>query len=209
MSVRLACWVWVWLPLVCAAGQGERLSEFEQRQERLQQERSLIEASFVEQEQACQSRFAVSACVKAARDQQRIALAPVRKQEQALQDEKRRQRSADQLQRLTEKAASRTADPSRLQKPLNKTPNGSLGFSTGEMSHLASEAGSLSGVGVAPDRQKRQQEKAQARSRMAAKATQNETEFQARVRDAARHKKQKLGEAQANGADVKPLAPVN
>ena len=62
---------------------------------RIASERAAVEAQFTERQAACQSRFAVTDCVDAARQERREARAPLRRQASALDDLQRKQRAAE------------------------------------------------------------------------------------------------------------------
>ena len=63
--------------------------------DRIARERAAVEAQFTERQAACQSRFAVTDCVDAARQERREARAPLRRQAIALDDAQRKQRTAE------------------------------------------------------------------------------------------------------------------
>ena len=63
--------------------------------DRIARERAAVEAQFTERQAACQSRFAVTDCVDAARQERREARAPLRRQASALDDAQRKQRAAE------------------------------------------------------------------------------------------------------------------
>jgi colicin import membrane protein len=62
--------------------------------ERLGVDRRALDQRFATEEQACQSRFAVTPCVDDVRLRRRLALAPLRERELQLDDEQRRQRAS-------------------------------------------------------------------------------------------------------------------
>lgn len=77
-------------------------------------ERSRIDAqrrqalvAFVAEEHACQSRFAVSACVRDLGLRRNALLAELKRQEASLNDAERLKRGADQIKRAEEKSAER------------------------------------------------------------------------------------------------------
>lgn len=71
--------------------------------QRIRQERARIEATRSRQEAECRQRFAVTDCLNRVRDQWREPLADLRRQEVAVGDIERRERSARQQQRADEK----------------------------------------------------------------------------------------------------------
>ena len=59
----------------------------------INQQRLSVEAGFVDQERACQGRFAITACVDEARRERRNALAELRRQASSLDEAQRKQRA--------------------------------------------------------------------------------------------------------------------
>jgi hypothetical protein len=76
---------------------------------RIAEQRSAAKAALVEQERACQPQFFVTACVEAARDEQRAVLARLRREELALDEAKRIENAERRRQALADKAAAREA----------------------------------------------------------------------------------------------------
>lgn len=84
------------------------------KRQRISAERSRAEAVFLQQEQACQSRFAVQACVDQIAAQRRALERELTRQEVSLNATERQQRAQEQLQRSTEKERdyqARVAEP--------------------------------------------------------------------------------------------------
>lgn len=73
--------------------------------DRIQAERVRQEANFAQQEAACYQRFAVNDCLRRVKAARRPVMEDLRRQEVAIQDERRRLRGIEQLQRLEEKAS--------------------------------------------------------------------------------------------------------
>lgn len=67
---------------------------------RIAQQRAEQEAIFAQAEVACYRRFAVSDCLRDARKKRRIALDELRRQEIVLNDEERRRKGSQALQRI-------------------------------------------------------------------------------------------------------------
>ena len=88
--------------------------------DRIARERAAVEARFVEREAACQARFAVTDCVNQARGERREALAPLRRQTIALDDEQRQQRAARRLDEVRKKAGS--AQPQAREVVVREAP---------------------------------------------------------------------------------------
>lgn len=74
---------------------------------RIDAQRHQALAAFVIQEQACQTRFAVSACVRDLGLRRNALLAELKRQEASLNDAERLKRGADQIKRIEEKSAER------------------------------------------------------------------------------------------------------
>jgi len=83
--------------------------------DRIQAERARQEAYFAEQEAACYQRFAVNDCLRRVKASRRPVMEDLRRQEVAVQDERRRLRGIEQLQRLEEKSS-----PAALQEAAQK-----------------------------------------------------------------------------------------
>jgi hypothetical protein len=71
--------------------------------ERITRERVEVQAGFARRQRECAERFAVTACIDAARSEQRAALARLRDQELGLDEAQRRQRAFERLQLIEEK----------------------------------------------------------------------------------------------------------
>lgn len=95
MLASLFCaWSFGW-PAVAVADEGSEIAA----------QRAAVQARYVEREQACKVRFAVTACIDAAKRERRTALDALRSRQLAL-DQRRRQDRADTRRReLAEKAA--------------------------------------------------------------------------------------------------------
>ena len=67
---------------------------------RIRTERAAAEARFTAREQECRTRFVVTACIDDARQTRRDALSTLRREESVLEDEVRKQKTADRLREL-------------------------------------------------------------------------------------------------------------
>jgi len=76
---------------------------------RIATQRAAARARLLEQERACQPEFFVTACVEAARDEQRAVLARLRREELALDEAQRTENAQRRRQDLADKAAAREA----------------------------------------------------------------------------------------------------
>lgn len=70
---------------------------------RIQSERAAANSGFLERERECRTRFVVTACVNAARRDQRETLARLRSEEAVLDDAQRKQRAAQRMDTIREK----------------------------------------------------------------------------------------------------------
>jgi len=89
---------------LCAA-----LAHAEPERERIAAERAAAMARFAEQERACSERFVVTPCMDAARKEQRMTLARLRRAELVLDEADRRAAAARRRQELQERAAAQAA----------------------------------------------------------------------------------------------------
>jgi len=114
MSPRILCLVLCSLSLGGGLAQGDTVSDEAAQRLRIARAQADIEARFDEREQACQSRFAVTDCVEAARRDRREALRPLREQSLKLDDADRKRRAADRLRALEGKAERAATQPPEL-----------------------------------------------------------------------------------------------
>jgi len=91
----------------------------EPERERIAAERAAAMARFVEQERACSERFVVTACVDAAREEQRMTLARLHRAELVLNEAERREAAARRRQTLQQKASGQDA---RASEPEQAAP---------------------------------------------------------------------------------------
>ncbi|MDH5204229.1 MAG: hypothetical protein OEW36_01100 [Hylemonella sp.] len=91
--------------LLCqvAGAQAERTEEVRAR---LQAQREEAETRFEREEVGCYQRFAVASCLMDVKARRRVALEELQRQENILDDAERRQRGAERLRLLEEKAAA-------------------------------------------------------------------------------------------------------
>lgn len=71
--------------------------------ERIRNERAAANSNFLERERECRTRFVVTACVNAARHDQRETLARLRSEESVLDDAQRKHRAAQRMDTIREK----------------------------------------------------------------------------------------------------------
>ncbi len=75
-----------------------------QERQRIAAERQLADQRFEAARKECESRFAVSSCVEQARGERRRTLEQLSARQAALDDAQRRQRAADRMRSISEKA---------------------------------------------------------------------------------------------------------
>ncbi|MEP6876350.1 MAG: hypothetical protein ABI887_18490 [Burkholderiales bacterium] len=85
------------------------LAQAEPERERIAAERAAVNARFAEQERACREKFVVTACVEAARKEQRLTLTRLHRAETVLDEAERRETAARRRQSLQERAAAQGA----------------------------------------------------------------------------------------------------
>lgn len=73
---------------------------------RISEERSRLEATFTLEDTACYKKFLVNNCLDEVKVRRRDALADLRRQEIVLNDEKRKTKAAEQLQKTEDKSSS-------------------------------------------------------------------------------------------------------
>jgi hypothetical protein len=112
MSPRILCVALCSLVLGGGLANGGTVPDEAAQRLRIAREQADIEARFDAREQACQSRFAVTDCVEAARRERREALRPLREQSLMLDDADRRRRAAGRL-----RAIESRAEPAAKQLP--------------------------------------------------------------------------------------------
>ena len=83
--------------------------------ERISAERSRLEATFTREDTACYKKFLVNNCLDEVKIRRRDALADLRRQEIVLNDEARKAKGAEQLQKIEDKSS-----PEKLQLEADK-----------------------------------------------------------------------------------------
>ncbi|MGB4117482.1 MAG: hypothetical protein WBK51_13155 [Polaromonas sp.] len=99
--------------MACFVVQAQTSSDAERL--RISTERSKLEAAFALEDTACYKRFLVNRCLDEVKTRQRDALADLRRQEIVLNDEARKARAAEQIQKTENKSA-----PEKLQEEADK-----------------------------------------------------------------------------------------
>ena len=106
-------WIVSALLLACFGVQAQTSSDAEYL--RISTERSKLEAAFALEDTACYKRFLVNSCLDEVKARRRDALADLRRQEILLNDEARKAKAAEQLQKTEDKSA-----PEKLQQEADK-----------------------------------------------------------------------------------------
>ena len=102
-------WIVSALLLACFGVQAQTSSDAEYL--RISTERSKLEAAFALEDTACYKRFLVNSCLDEVKARRRDALADLRRQEIVLNDEARKIKAAEQLQKIEDKSS-----PEKLQQ---------------------------------------------------------------------------------------------
>ena len=102
-------WIVLGLLVTCFGVQGQTSTDAERS--RISAERTRLDAAFALEDTACYKRFLVNNCLDEAKTRRRDALADLRRQEIVLNDEARKSKAAEQLQKIEDKSA-----PEKLQQ---------------------------------------------------------------------------------------------
>jgi colicin import membrane protein len=97
-------WIVFGLVMACAAAQAQISSDAERL--RISSERARLEAAFALQDTACYKRFLVNNCLDEVKVRRRDALADLRRQEIVLNDEARKAKAAEQIQKTEDKSSA-------------------------------------------------------------------------------------------------------
>jgi hypothetical protein len=95
----------LWAPFAAAPAFALDVEQQRIERERIRSERAQVEAAFVEREQGCRQRFVVTSCVDAARSERRQALEDLRRQQEVLDAEQRKQRAAQRVEAIRSKVS--------------------------------------------------------------------------------------------------------
>lgn len=158
----------------------------------LVQERAAIEARFHQAEQACQTRFFVTACLEEARSRRREALAPLREQELAWDEAERQQRAQTQRAEIEARQLARAQRPPPVSEPVASAPR--------RLPPPGVPHASIVRPGAASAAAQTRQAQAQVRVQAAARRASEAQQAQARVQRRLQAQREKGGEA-------RPLPP--
>ena len=169
--------------------------------ERISAERSRLEATFTREDTACYKRFLVNNCLDEVKIRRRDALADLRRQEIVLNDEARKSKGAEQLQKIEDKSS-----PEKLQLEADKKAQAAKDFADAmardkqkNADRVTLQAGEKANAEAAASRVKNNQDKqARAASKQAAATEElrkyNERQAQAKERQA-RYARDKASQA--------------
>ena len=169
--------------------------------ERISAERSRLEATFTREDTACYKRFLVNNCLDEVKIRRRDALADLRRQEIVLNDEARKAKGAEQLQKIEDKSS-----PEKLQMEADKKAQAAKDFADTmardkqkNADRITLQAGEKANAEAAASRVKNNQDKqARAASKQAAATEElrkyNERQAQAKERQA-RYARDKASQA--------------
>ena len=169
--------------------------------ERISAERSRLEATFTREDTACYKRFLVNNCLDEVKIRRRDALADLRRQEIVLNDEARKAKGAEQLQKIEDKSS-----PEKLQLEAEKKAQAVKDFADTmardkqkNADRITLQAGEKANAEAAASRVKNNQDKqARAASKQAAATEElrkyNERQAQAKERQA-RYARDKASQA--------------
>ena len=107
--------IWTALGLLIASFAALAQTGNDAERERISAERSRLEATFTQEDTACYKRFLVNDCLNDVKVRRRDALADLRRQEIVLNDEARKAKAAEQLQKIEDKSS-----PEKLQLEVDK-----------------------------------------------------------------------------------------
>ena len=168
---------------------------------RISAERSKLEATFTREDTACYKRFLVNNCLDEVKIRRRDALADLRRQEIVLNDEARKAKGAEQLQKIEDKSS-----PEKLQLEADKKAQAVKDFADTmardkqkNADRITLQAGEKANAEAAASRVKNNQDKqARAASKQAAATEElrkyNERQAQAKERQA-RYARDKASQA--------------
>ena len=192
---------WTALGILIAGSVALAQTGSDAERERISGERSRLEATFTREDTACYKRFLVNNCLDEVKIRRRDALADLRRQEIVLNDEARKAKGAEQLQKIEDKSS-----PEKLQLEADKKAQAVKDFADTmardkqkNADRITLQAGEKANVEAAASRVKNNQDKqARAASKQAAATEElrkyNERQAQAKERQA-RYARDKASQA--------------
>ena len=192
---------WIALGILIAGSVALAQTGSDVERERISAERSRLEATFTREDTACYKRFLVNNCLDEVKIRRRDALADLRRQEIVLNDEARKAKGAEQLQKIEDKSS-----PEKLQLEADKKAQAVKDFADTmardkqkNADRITLQAGEKANAEAAASRVKNNQDKqARAASKQAAATEElrkyNERQAQAKERQA-RYARDKASQA--------------
>ena len=192
---------WTALGILIAGSVALAQTGSDAERERISAERSRLEATFTGEDTACYKRFLVNNCLDEVKIRRRDALADLRRQEIVLNDEARKAKGAEQLQKIEDKSS-----PEKLQLEADKKAQAVKDFADTmardkqkNADRITLQAGEKANAEAAASRVKNNQDKqARAASKQAAATEElrkyNERQAQAKERQA-RYARDKASQA--------------
>lgn len=192
---------WTALGILIAGSVALAQTGSDAERERISAERSRLEATFTREDTACYKRFLVNNCLDEVKIRRRDALADLRRQEIVLNDEARKAKGAEQLQKIEDKSS-----PEKLQLEADKKAQAVKDFADTmardkqkNADRITLQAGEKANAEAAASRVKNNQDKqARAASKQAAATEElrkyNERQAQAKERQA-RYARDKASQA--------------
>lgn len=154
---------------------------------RLAEERSAVEARFVDRDAECRQRFVVSACVAEARRARRTALDSISARQRVLDDARREHRAVERRTALAAKAADDAGrERERGKKAASAPPAAAMAGSAASSPRVRPAARSGEAKGSAPKASPVTRRELEERNRAA---------FATRQKDAARHREEAVAAA--------------
>ena len=179
---------------------------------RIVSERAALEASFTAEHSACYSKFAVNYCLREVTGRRREAMAELRRQEILLNDEERKIRGEQEIQRIEEKTSpAKLEDASQRRAAALEESAARLQKSKEKAAGTAGQGPSVKNAqGSAAERLQEQHRKDQARLEKKTEAAERAKQFEERQKEArerrAAHEKNLLANPKA---PAKPLPLPN
>lgn len=174
---------------------------------RIRAGRAAVEASFVERERECQTRFAVTSCIDAAKREQREQLSRLQAQEHVLDAAERKARAAQRMESIRNKISgeeARQRDAQAIERsdatPRNRQlPHVTVRPTPGPLERRdGGHAGPSAASGaIATSEAERRAEEARKTS-----------EYEARIQDAQEHREAVLRRNAERTGKGKPVAPL-
>ena len=192
---------WTALGILIAGSVALAQTGSDAERERISAERSRLEATFTREDTACYKRFLVNNCLDEVKIRRRDALADLRRQEIVLNDEARKAKGAEQLQKIEDKSS-----PEKLQLEADKKAQAVKDFADTmardkqkNADRITLQAGEKANAEAAASRVKNNQDKQARTASKQAAATEelrkyNERQAQAKERQA-RYARDKASQA--------------